>query len=83
MRRAVSKADKVIIHLFSGKTKAHDFGNIPGSVYILSIDLEHGADILVDGMYQYLLDLCASGKVIAVVGGPPRATFSILRERGR
>ena len=82
VRRAVSRADKVIIHLFSGKTKAHDFGSMPSSVYILSIDLEHGADILGDGMYQYLLDLCASGKVIAVVGGPPCATFSILRERG-
>ena len=82
VRRAVSRADKVVIHLFSGKTKAHDFGSLPSSVYILSIDLERGADILADGMYQYLLDLCASGKVVAVVGGPPCATFSILRERG-
>ncbi|CAE7444287.1 unnamed protein product [Symbiodinium sp. CCMP2592] len=51
VRRAVSRADRVIIHLFSGKTKARDFGNVPSSVYILSIDLEHGADILVDGTF--------------------------------
>ena len=82
VRRAVQRADKVVLHLFSGRTKPQDFGQWPSSVYVLSVDLERGLDILSDGLYQYLLELCSSGKVIAVVGGPPCATFSRLRERG-
>ena len=81
VRRSVQRADKVVLHLFSGKTKARDFGYLPGSVYVLSVDLDQGADILTDGLFQYLLELCMSGKVIAVIGGPPCATLSRLRER--
>ncbi|OLQ00416.1 hypothetical protein AK812_SmicGene16922 [Symbiodinium microadriaticum] len=69
VRRAVQRADKVVLHLFSGRTKPQDFGQWPSSVYVLSVDLERGLDILSDGLYQYLLELCSSGKVIAVVGG--------------
>ncbi|CAE6952681.1 RE1 [Symbiodinium sp. CCMP2592] len=68
IRRAVQRADKVVIHLFSGKTKAQDFGQWPSSVYVLSVDLEQGLDILSEGLYQYLLELCSSGKVVAIVG---------------
>ena len=82
VRRAVQRADKVVIHLFSGKTKAQDFGHLPSSVYVLSIDIDQGADVLTDGVFQYLLELCISGKVLAIVGGPPCATISRLRERG-
>ena len=74
--------DKVVIHLFSGKTKTQEFGQWPSSVYVLSVDLEQGLDLLSDALYQYLLELSSSGKVIAIVGGPPCTTFSRLRERG-
>ena len=82
VRRAVQRADKVVIHLFSGKTKTRDFGHLPSSVYVLSVELGQGADVLSDGVYQYLLELCSSGRVLAIIGGPPCATLSRLRERG-
>ena len=82
VRRAVQRADKVVIHVFSGKTKPQHFGHLPSSVYVLSVDLDQGADVLSDGLYQYLLELCSSGKVIAIIGGPPCAALSRLRERG-
>ena len=82
VRRAVQRADKVVIHVFSGKTNPQHFGHLPSSVYVLSVDLDQGADVLSDGLFQYLLELCSSGKVIAIIGGPPCATLSRLRERG-
>ena len=82
VRRGIERAEHVVIHLFSGKTKARDFGKLPSSVYVLSIDIEQGIDMLSDAMFQFLCELCASGKVIAIVGGPPCATTSRLRERG-
>ena len=82
VRRSVKRAEKVVIHLFSGKTKAHEFGHLPSSIYVLSIDLDQGADILSDGLYQYLVELCTSAKVVAIIGGPPCSTLTRLRERG-
>ena len=78
----MERAEKVVIHLFSGKTKAHEFGHLPSSIYVLSIDLDQGADILSDGLRQYLVGLCASGKVVAIIGVPPCSTLTRLREPG-
>ena len=82
VRRAVQRADKVVIHMFAGKTKPQDLGHLPSSVYVLSVDLDQGADVLTDGLFQYLIELCASGKVVAIIGGPPCATLTRLREKG-
>ena len=81
IRRSINRAEHVVIHLYSGSTKARDFGHLPNSVYVLSVDLEQGGDMLSEPLFQYLCELCASGKVIAIVGGPPCATLSRLRER--
>ena len=81
VRRSVDRAEHVVLHLFAGKTKTRDFGHLPSSVYVLSIDLEQGADLLSEPLFRYLCDLCMSGRVIAVIGGPPCATTSRLRER--
>ena len=82
IRRRVFRAEAVMLHLYSGKTRTRDFGHLPASVYVLSIDLLNGGDMLSDPLYRYLCDLCCSGKVIAIIGGPPCSTVSPLRQRG-
>ena len=82
VRRAVQKARGVVIHLFSGGTKPREFGNMPHDVYVLNVDLKQSQDLLHELTYQWLATLCRSGKVVAVIGGPPCRTFSVLRERG-
>ncbi|CAE7285156.1 RE1, partial [Symbiodinium microadriaticum] len=71
VRRAVQKARGVVIHLFSGGTKPREFGNMPHDVYVLNVDLKQSQDLLHELTYQWLATLCRSGKVVAVIGGPP------------
>ena len=80
MRRAVEKARKVVIHVYSGDTKSKDL-RMAADVAVLSVDLKHGANMLNDATYSYLLGLIANGKVDAIVGGPPCPTVSRLRDR--
>ena len=55
---------------------------VPADVAVLSVDLKHGANMLNDATYSYLLGLIAkNGKVDAIVGGPPCPTVSRLRDR--
>ena len=81
IRRAVERAKKLVIHLYSGQTKSKEFGNLGEDTYVLSVDLCQGANLLDDALMSYLLDLAVSGKVFAIVGGPPCPTFSALRDR--
>ena len=80
IRRQVRQAKHVVLHLYSGKTKAREFGSLPSSVYVLSIDISSGANMTSGALYRYLCQLCESGKVIGVLGGPPCATLSVLRQ---
>ena len=80
-RRRLSKASGIVLHLCSGKTQPKEFGNLPSEWEVLSIDVLDGLDLLNEAMYAYLAELCASGKVKAVIAGPPCRTFSRLRER--
>ena len=80
IRRQVRQAKHVVLHLYSGKTKAREFGSLPSSVYVLSIDISSGANMTSAALYRYLCQLCESGKVIGVLGSPPCATLSVLRQ---
>ena len=81
-RRRLDRAKKIVLHLFSGpdskyweKTLNKD-GN-----EVLCVDLksEVSADLHDDQTYLYLLSLAASGRVKAIIGGPPCRTVSALR----
>eukprot|EP00439_Symbiodinium_sp_Y106_P027584 s4975_g3.t1 len=82
VRRQVQLADHVVLHLYAGGTKPREFGRLPASVYVLSIDASSGADMLSDVLFRYLCNLCHAGKVKAVIGGPPWSTFAVHREMG-
>ena len=81
VRRSVAKATRVVLHLFSGATKGHEFGGMPKGVYILNVDVRKGGNLLRDDVLCYLLSLAKSKKLSAIVGGPPCPTFSVLRDR--
>ena len=82
VRRRVQKAQGVVLHLFSGQTSARELGHLPNGVYVLSVDVNKGADLLGRALFRYLCQLCNSGKVWAVIGGPPCGTYSVCREMG-
>ena len=81
-RRRLDKAKQIVLHLFSGpdtdywqKTLQRD------GVEVLCIDLQApiAADLHDDHVFRFLLSLAASGRVKALVGGPPCRTVSALR----
>ena len=83
VRRRVQRAQGVVLHLFSGQTSARELGHLPNGVFVLSVDINKGADLLGQELFQYLCQLCHSGKVWAVIGGPPCGTYSVCREMGK
>ena len=81
-RRRLERAKQIALHLFSGPdSKYWEKAIQQGSVEMLCIDLqaEVSADLHDDHIYRYLLSLAASGKVKAIIGGPPCRTVSALR----
>ena len=80
-RKALKKSEHIVLHLYSGKTKPVEFG-LGSDVAVLNLDVLLGLDILDERVYAAAAALCATGKVDAVVGGPPCCTNSVLRERG-
>ena len=80
-RRRLERAKQIVLHLFSGPdSKYWEKAIQQGSVEMLCIDLqaEISADLRDDHIYRYLLSLAASGKVKAIIGGPPCRTVSAL-----
>ena len=81
-RRTIERARHVVVHLCSGRTKAVDF-KLGGDIAVLNIDILYNRNLLDDHLYGWLAVLCASGKVKAIIGGPPCSSISPLRERGQ
>ena len=81
-RRRVERAKQIVLHLFSGPdSKYWEQALQKGNVEVLCVDLqaEVAADIHDDMVFKYLLSLAASGRVKALIGGPPCRTVSALR----
>ena len=81
-RRRVERAKQIVLHLFSGPdSKYWERALQKGNVEVLCVDLqaEVAADIHDDMVFKYLLSLAASGRVKALIGGPPCRTVSALR----
>ena len=75
------EARAVVIHLFSGSREKKALQRLEKDGYfVLSVDIQNGLDIRNELLWA-LLKLAASGRVTAVIGGPPCRTFSILRHR--
>ena len=56
-----------MLHLYSGATKAKDFGVMPSGVYVLNVDLGTGGNMLRDDVFSYLLWVAKSGRLRAIM----------------
>ena len=72
-RKALKKSKHIVLHLYSGKTKPVEFG-LGSDVVVLNLDVLVGLNILDERVYAAAAALCATGKVDAVVRGPPCCT---------
>ena len=81
-RKALQRARHVVIHLFSGRTKPLEF-QLGKETVVVNVDALCKRDMLDERVFGALIALCVTGKVDAVIGGPPCRTNSPLREQGR
>ena len=80
-RKALVRAKHIVLHVFSGRTKPVEFA-LGSDVAVVNLDVLCGANMLDERVYASAAALCGTGKVDAVIGGPPCCTNSILHERG-
>ena len=80
-RKALKRAKHIVLHVFSGRTKPVEFG-LGKDIAVVNLDALYGGDILDERVYAATAALCGTGKVDAVIGGPPCCTNSVLRDRG-
>ncbi|OLQ03927.1 Copia protein [Symbiodinium microadriaticum] len=77
-RRTLSRAKHLIIHLFPGQSRGL-FRSLTQAKLgwdVLEVDIEE--DLLREDTFGFLLHLAQTGRVRAVIGGPPCRTFSAL-----
>ena len=84
MRRSISRARGVILHLYSGPNRKfweQSFND--GSKMALCVDklLDGRCDMMKSEVIHFLAELCESGSVDVIIGGPPCRTVSELRHR--
>ena len=77
VRRKIQKAQRVLVHLFSGVQAWKG----TSEEVVLEVEKEKGRDLLNDSLFRYLLRAIISGKVQGIVGGPPCTTLSRARSR--
>ena len=84
-RRRLAKAKHIIIHCFSGPNQAYwdrQCGTSTTEVLCVDTSCTTPANLHDAAVFGYLLTLCASGRVRAILGGPPCRTVSALRYQG-
>eukprot|EP00438_Fugacium_kawagutii_P021543 Skav211544 [mRNA] locus=scaffold5431:11157:19385:- [translate_table: standard] len=82
IRRRLESAQNLVIHLYAGKDAKFWTQHLrSGSTEVLCIDILDGfkADMLDDATFTYVIKLVMTGRVRAIIGGPPCRTVSALR----
>eukprot|EP00438_Fugacium_kawagutii_P027097 Skav203917 [mRNA] locus=scaffold228:326406:331875:+ [translate_table: standard] len=82
IRRRLESAQNLVIHLYAGKdTKFWTQQLRSSSTEVLCIDILDGfkADMLDEATFTYVIKLIMTGRVRAIIGGPPCRTVSALR----
>ena len=74
-RRAIEKAQAVILHMSAGKDKGFQVEGMGPKTVVLRIGEHLKRDLLDEKTFAWLAALCSSGKVSAVVACPPCDTF--------
>jgi len=83
-RRRLLRAKKIILHIFAGPdSKYWEKQCASADTEIMCVDLgaSHPANLHDKNVYGFLLALCASGRVRAIIGGPPCRTLTALRHQ--
>ena len=81
-RRRLLKAKRIILHIFSGPDSSYwekQCGSADTEVLCVDTEGSHPANLHDKNVYGFLVALCASGRVKAIIGGPPCRTVSALR----
>ena len=84
-RRRLLKAKKIILHIFSGPDSSYwekQCGSADTEVLCVDTEGSQPANLHDKNVYGFLAALCASGRVKAIIGGPPCRTVSALRYQG-
>ena len=69
-RKALKKAKHIVLHVFSGRTKSVEFA-MGSDVAVVNLGVLCGSNLLDERVYSAAAALCGTGKVDAVLGGPP------------
>eukprot|EP00438_Fugacium_kawagutii_P033247 Skav228431 [mRNA] locus=scaffold1325:416500:425994:- [translate_table: standard] len=81
-RRRLESAKNLILHLYAGKDGkfwATHLGDSNTEVLCVDILDNHKANVLDGATFTYLVRLVMTGRVRAIIGGPPCRTVSALR----
>ncbi|CAE7231746.1 RE2 [Symbiodinium sp. CCMP2456] len=81
-RKRLWSSDKWLVHLFCGKQERKNLQYLEGHGYtIFELDIERGKtqDILQPLVWRALEFAARTGKIAAIIGGPPQSTFMISR----
>eukprot|EP00435_Cladocopium_sp_Y103_P057796 s345_g20.t1 len=79
--RRFKKAKGIVLNLFSGPEQSWWPKRMPRDIEVVNVDLLRGQDLLDPSTWYYLLQLVRSGRVVAVLAGPPCRTVSAARYR--
>ena len=80
-RRRFKKAKGIVLNLFSGPDQAWWSKRMPHDIEVVNVDLLRGQDLLDSAVWHFLLQFVRSGRVVAVLAGPPCRTVSAARYR--
>ena len=83
-RRQIDKAKRIVLHLFSGEDEKiwRRLETAETAVICIDTKLHPQMDLLSAPVMCYLLKIASSGKLEAVIGGPPCRTVSACRYQG-
>ena len=81
-RKRIESCSSVVLHLFSGADQSwwkRELDTADRCVICVDRDANPMQDMLSDSLTSFLAELCMSGRVDALIGGPPCRTVSRLR----
>ena len=80
-RRRHSLARALVIHLYSGEGSQEWTVDWPQGIEVVTLDIRQGQNVHDRDTWAYVWGLVSSGRVIAVIGGPPCRTVSRMLEQ--
>lgn len=81
LRRKIQLASSVVLHLFSGPDRKFWIEHERNGLVVLCAELQHGVDLRNGHTIGWIESLIGTGKVQAILAGPPCRTISVCRAR--